>query len=144
MSTSNGGRKRGRPRIYTPEKKLELERERDRFKKARKRKNVADAKWQRGTNFGYFERLWVPHYDELTKVLVAAGHLRKDDIHIAPRVDAAADEFFEHNPSGARWSSVCTGSAGRSRRLNHSGPGTVRIRMTDDLAERLVAGEVHD
>ena len=84
MASSNGGRRRGRPRIYTPERKLELERERDRFKKAAKRKREADAKWQRGTNFGYFERLWVPHPNELSKVLVAAGFVHENDIDLAP------------------------------------------------------------
>src|SRR5262245_11691307 len=138
MECSGGGRKRGRPITLTPDQKLEREQERWRKKKARKRKVVADAKGQRGTQSGYFERLWVPHYEELTKVLVAAGHLHKYDIHIAPRVDAAADNFFEHNPSGERWSSVYTGDAGGSRRLSRSGPGTVRIRMTADLADRLV------
>ena len=144
MKSSGGGRKRGRPVVLSPEEKLKRERERWRRKKVRKRKEAADGRWQRGTNFGYFERLWVPHYDELIKVLVAAGLLDENDINIPARVDAAVDQFFDSNPSDARWDSPWTGLAGRSRKLSRSGSGIVRVRMTAELADRLVAWSCED
>jgi hypothetical protein len=78
-------------------------------------------------------QLWVPHYDELVKVLIAEGLLDPD---VAPRVDAAVDGLFTclpvddygtwHHRDGAR--RLCIGK-----------PGTVRIRMSSDLADRLIA-----
>jgi hypothetical protein len=145
MKSSNGGRKRGRPKVLTPEQKLERDRERWRKKKARKRKEAADANWQRGTNFGYFERLWVPHHDELVRALVADGYLHEDDTELAPRVDAAVDELFEVIPR--QWTITCAGKStvgwdepgsGRSRRLSTGRQGWVRVKMTASLAARLV------
>jgi hypothetical protein len=133
MKSSGGGRKRGRPVTLTPEQKLQNERERWRRKKARQRKATADAKWQCDNNSGYFVQLWVPHYSELEKALVEDGLLYEDDVDVAPRVDAAVDKFFEDSPSGQAGGY----SFGRSRKLSRSGPGTVRIRMTADLADRL-------
>ena len=73
-SNNSGGRKRGRPVTLTPEQRIENEKERWRRKKARQRKEAQDAKWQRQTNFGYFVRLWVPHYNRLIEALVGNGY----------------------------------------------------------------------
>jgi hypothetical protein len=137
MLSKGGGRKRGRPVILTPEQKLKRERERWRRKKARKRKAAHDAAWQRDTNSGYFVQLWVPHYNHLTEALVGAGPLSEADANIAPRVDAAVDAVFQWLPDeyypGRWWS---------GKTLSRRGPdkqGVVRIRMTADLIDRLVA-----
>ena len=139
MSSSNGGgRKRGRPIILTPEQRLERERQRWRRKKARKRKAAQDAAWQRNSDSGYFAKLWVPYYNRLTEALVGAGFLSEADANISPRVDAAVDAVFQSAPSryfyAGRW---WPGKA-----LSRRGPdkqGEVRIRMTADLVDRLVA-----
>ena len=138
MKSSNGGggRKRGRPVTLTPEQRLEREKERWRRKKAARRKRDVDAQWERKTNFGYFAKLWVMHPYDLAETLVADGCLHEDDVDIPPRVDAAVDEYFtraidlQFNESGSR-----------SRKLRRSEPGIVRVRMTQDLADKLAAVE---
>ena len=140
MKSSGGGRKRGRPVVLSPEERLRRDRERWRRKTATRRKRDADAKWQRGTNSGYFERLWIPHYNELTKVLVVAGLLNEGDADIAARVDAAVDELFKGLPHERRWEM----DFGRSRKLSAGKQGTVRVRMTADIIDRLVAWSCED
>jgi hypothetical protein len=138
------GRKRGRPVTLTAEQSMARERERWRRKNARKRKKERDAQRLRSTNFGYFVRLWVPNYDWLTKALVAADHLHEDDVDVAPRVDEATEELFEWIPNkdfDYRWLQITDygfPSMGPSRRIVGK-PGTVRIMITADLADRLVA-----
>ena len=84
----------------------------------------------------------MPHYDELLKVLVEADFLDECDTKIAPRVDTAVDELFDSFPE-VRFLEVRF-LGGRSRKLSRSGPGTIRIRMTAGLADRLVGwGGVH-
>ena len=141
MVSKGGGGKRGRPVSLTPEQRLENERKRWRDKKTRKRKEAKDANWQRSTNFGYFVQLWVPHYNRLTESLVGAGYLHVDDADVAPRVDAAVDKVLEAIPDKhwGLWASDGT----PSRRLGSGRTGTVRVRMTADLVDRLVAHGCH-
>jgi hypothetical protein len=132
MSSKGGGRKRGRPVILTPEQRLERERERWRRKKARKRKAAKDAAWQRDTNSGYFVQLWVPHYIRLVEALVGLGYLDEADKDIAPRVDAATDEVLKDY---GRWPSFWV------REFGVGSAGTVRVRMTQELASKLADDE---
>jgi hypothetical protein len=93
MASSNGG-KRGRPVTLSPEEKLKRDRERWRRKKARKRKETQDAKWQRQTNSGYFLDLSVVHFNRLIETLVASGFLAEEDVQSKARIDEAVDDLF--------------------------------------------------
>ena len=144
MSSNNSGRKRGRPVTLTPEQRFANEKERWRRKKARQRKEAQDAKWQRQTNFGYFVQLWVPHYNRLIEALVGKGYLHEDDTDIPPRVDAAADEVFA--AIGYHWPNAAIDyhwllDKGRARPFGVGTPGTVRVRMTQELASWLAEDE---
>jgi hypothetical protein len=135
MSSSNGGkRRRGRPVTLTPEQRLERERERWHLKKVRQRKAAGDADWQRRTPSGYFVQLHVLQYTHLAEALVGYGFLRKNDAEIPQRVDAAVDRWFES-------ATFDFGYLDRVRKVGAASPRTVRVRMTQDLADKLVAYE---
>jgi hypothetical protein len=103
-----------------------------------------DAAWQRWTNFGYFENLSVLHYNRLVEMLVKTGCLDAGDKHIKARVDEALDELLTPFNDEDYWTSLSMHARGMHttrQRLAPDRQGTVRIKMTLELAEWLIEYE---
>src|SRR5262245_7983833 len=88
MSSSNGGRKRGRPTTLTPEQKRENAKRRQRLHRRQK----ADREWLRVTNGRCIISLEVLHWLDLLEFLVALNDLDPKDVENPPAIEAAAEE----------------------------------------------------
>lgn len=145
MKPSDGGRKRGRPRVKTPEQRSE----KARLRQARHRRKIADEQFARLTNSARIIELEVLHWLDLLDYLVVMGMLDHRDVENAPAIeDAVADLLNYHLDECRAWQKAAAAGddfyfrlpldgPGPNFRPRRSGPGTVRFRVDFDDAEAL-------
>jgi hypothetical protein len=143
MKSRCGGRKRGRPAKLTPEQK----REKERLRKAKNRRRIADAQWARVTNSARVIDLAVLHWLDLLDFLVEIGLLDQRNVENVPAIEDAVEDLLNHHLDELRaWREAdATGAdyifrlplsgPGPNFRPSRSGPGTVRFRIDLDDAE---------
>jgi hypothetical protein len=135
--------KRGRKKL-SPEERLRRQRDRWLRKAVKKRKETADSKWLRATNYGYFERsVEVLHWDQFVDYLVHSGFLKEKNRDIGERIEEAADalllayveERAECYGYFSRYHS--SGGANPNFRNRSTGGNKLSIKITLGLVEAL-------